>query len=52
MGPPADSHMMPFGDHLDELRKRVVYALLGPIPLLVACLAAVVVTAGLRLLTG
>ncbi len=38
MGPPADSHMMPFGDHLDELRKRVVYALLGPVPLLVACL--------------
>lgn len=29
---------MSFGDHLDELRRRLVYALVGPIPILVVCL--------------
>ncbi|MFG0256360.1 MAG: twin-arginine translocase subunit TatC [Phycisphaerales bacterium JB043] len=29
---------MPLGDHLEELRKRLFYALLGPIPIVIVCL--------------
>ncbi|HZW11241.1 MAG TPA: twin-arginine translocase subunit TatC [Phycisphaerales bacterium] len=31
--------VMPFGDHLEELRKRLIFALLGLLPILVAALA-------------
>ena len=31
-----DETQMPFGDHLEELRTRVVWALLGPVPIAVA----------------
>lgn len=34
-----DQSTMSFGDHLDELRRRLVFALLGPIPILIVCLA-------------
>lgn len=33
-----DSPLMSFGDHLDELRRRLVLALLAPIPIFVVCL--------------
>ncbi|TVQ29946.1 MAG: preprotein translocase subunit TatC [Phycisphaeraceae bacterium] len=29
---------MSFGDHLDELRRRMIFALLGPIPIMIVCL--------------
>ena len=29
---------MSFGDHLEDLRKRVFYALLGPVPIFIVCL--------------
>lgn len=31
---------MPFGDHLEELRKRLIYSLLGVIPIFIAAVAA------------
>lgn len=34
-----DQSTMSFGDHLEELRRRLVFALLGPIPILIVCLA-------------
>lgn len=34
-----DTSTMSFGDHLEDLRKRLFYALLGPIPILIVCLA-------------
>lgn len=33
-----DPHTMSFGDHLEELRRRLIFALLGPIPILIVCL--------------
>ena len=30
--------IMPFGDHLEELRSRLIYALLGVLPILVVSL--------------
>lgn len=30
--------MMSFGDHLEELRRRLLFAILGPIPVLILCL--------------
>ncbi|MGP1345376.1 MAG: twin-arginine translocase subunit TatC [Phycisphaerales bacterium] len=35
---PHSPDNMTFGDHLDELRKRVILALIVPIPILIACL--------------
>lgn len=32
------SLLMSFGDHLDELRRRLIYALAGPIPIFIVCL--------------
>jgi sec-independent protein translocase protein TatC len=34
----ADRHTMSFGDHLEDLRKRVVFALVGVIPIFAAAL--------------
>lgn len=34
-----DPSTMSFGDHLEELRRRLIFALLGPIPILIVCLA-------------
>jgi sec-independent protein translocase protein TatC len=31
-------YTMSFGDHLEELRKRLIWAVIGPIPILVVCL--------------
>jgi hypothetical protein len=33
-----DTSTMSFGDHLEDLRKRLFYSLLGPIPILIVCL--------------
>jgi len=33
-----DLNIMSFGDHLEELRRRMVFALLGPIPIFIVCL--------------
>lgn len=33
-----DPNVMTFGDHLEELRRRLIFALLGPIPILVVAL--------------
>ncbi len=38
MNRPHHSAMMSFGDHLDDLRRRVVLALLGILPLFAVCL--------------
>ncbi len=35
---PPEPRMMSFGDHLEDLRKRVFWALVGPLPVFVACL--------------
>jgi len=35
---PTHDATMSFGDHLEELRRRLVMALLGPIPIFVVCL--------------
>lgn len=32
-----DLHMMSFGDHLEDLRKRLFWALLGPVPIIIVC---------------
>jgi sec-independent protein translocase protein TatC len=36
--PKADFQSMSFGDHLEELRRRLIMALLGIVPILVVCL--------------
>ena len=33
-----DPDSMSFGDHLEELRRRLVFALIGPIPVMIVCL--------------
>lgn len=35
---PPDTRMMSFGDHLEDLRKRLFWALVGPLPVFVLCL--------------
>ncbi len=37
--PASDHALMSFGDHLDELRKRIIYALLGIIPIFFLAMA-------------
>jgi len=32
-----ERHVMSFGDHLEELRRRLGWALLGPIPIIIVC---------------
>jgi sec-independent protein translocase protein TatC len=38
MPPEPTTRMMSFGDHLEDLRKRVFWAIVGPIPVFVVCL--------------
>ncbi|MEC9373582.1 MAG: twin-arginine translocase subunit TatC, partial [Planctomycetota bacterium] len=33
----SDQHIMSFGDHLEDLRRRLFFALLGPVPIAVVC---------------
>ncbi|RMH24751.1 MAG: preprotein translocase subunit TatC [Planctomycetota bacterium] len=37
--PTRDQSVMSFGDHLEELRRRLIWALAGPVPILIAALA-------------
>lgn len=36
--PPEAAHTMSFGDHLEELRRRLIVSLLGMLPILTVCL--------------